>query len=307
VQHPIYNCAQSGCSGGYCNFDDQYGDGSHVSGRVYTDIFTIGSLQANISFGNIEDSSPNFEPSGVDGIWGLAWYTISDWNGTSAFQNVVNQLGLADRFSMCLVPDVPVMQLGGPTSDDGVQYTPVTQMTYYVVTMDTLSINGKALNVPNSIWNSGQPGCIVDSGTTLMLIPTAAYTKLFAAFQALCSTTNLPGVCGVAINKSIFGNGGASVCAKMTQAQIKSFPEVAVTLDQTQPLAITGSQYLVEIQPGCWSMGIAASGNNGPTILGDVFMQGFMVVFDRTNMQVGFGDLSLCPTPMRNESIHITY
>lgn len=55
----------------------RYGDGSHVSGEVVTDIFTIGGLQANISFGMIRDSSANFEPTGVDGIWGLAWYVIS--------------------------------------------------------------------------------------------------------------------------------------------------------------------------------------------------------------------------------------
>jgi len=140
-----------------------------------------------------------------------------------------------------------------------------------------------------------------------MLIPTPAYTKLFVAFQALCTTTKLPGVCGVTINKSIFANGGASVCAKMTQDQINSFPSIAVSLDGTSPLPISGSDYLIETQDGCYSMGIAASGANGPTILGDIFMQGFLVVFDRTNMQVGFGDLSLCPTPNRNEAIHITY
>ncbi len=74
---PIYDCAQSGCNGKYCDFDDQYGDGSHVSGNVVTDVFTIGGLQANISFGSILNSSPSFEPTGVDGIWGLAWYVIS--------------------------------------------------------------------------------------------------------------------------------------------------------------------------------------------------------------------------------------
>jgi len=304
---PEYNCAQSGCSGGFCDFDDRYGDGSHVSGLVYTDVFTIGSLAANISFGNIEDSSPNFEPQGVDGIWGLAWYTISDWNGTSAFQNVVNQLGLADRFLMCLIPDVPVMQLGGPSSDDGIQYTPVIQQSYYVVTMESLSVAGTALNVPSSMWNDNAPGCIVDSGTTLMLIPTPVYPKLFQAFQAQCSQVNLPGVCGVTINKSIFANGGASVCAKMSQSQIDAFPAVGVTLDGTSDLVISGADYLMETQSGCYSMGIAASGATGPTILGDVFMQAFLVVFDRTNMQVGFGDVTNCPSPMRNETIHITY
>ncbi len=56
-----------------------------------------------------------------------------DWNGTSAFQNVVNQLGLLDRFSICLT-DQPVLQLGGPTSDDGFTWTPVIQKSYYVGT-----------------------------------------------------------------------------------------------------------------------------------------------------------------------------
>ena len=27
---------------GYCDFDDQYGDGSHVAGQVITDVFNLG-------------------------------------------------------------------------------------------------------------------------------------------------------------------------------------------------------------------------------------------------------------------------
>jgi hypothetical protein len=36
--------------------------------------------------------------------------------------------------------------------------------------------------------------------------------------------------------------------------------------------------------------------NGGGTIMGDVFMQAFAVVFDRTNMKVGFGSLDNCPS-----------
>jgi hypothetical protein len=36
--------------------------------------------------------------------------------------------------------------------------------------------------------------------------------------------------------------------------------------------------------------------SGGGTIMGDVFMQNFAVVFDRTNMKVGFGELNNCPS-----------
>jgi len=291
---PIYNCAQSGCSGQYCNFDDQYGDGSHVSGQVVTDIFNIGGLQANISFGMIKDSSKNFEPTGVDGIWGLAWYVISDWNGTSAFQNVVNQLGLPDRFMMCLTPDSPLMQLGGPSSDNGFSWTKVIQKSYYVVQFNDLQVDGKSLGIDPSVYNS-DPGAIVDSGTTLFIIPMKAFTAMYTAFKAMCSSVSLKGVCGMSQSQSIFAQGGASQCAKMSSDDIAQFPNITVLLDGVIPLSIGGAQYLFPLSEGCYSMGVVGDSGGG-TIMGDVFMQAFAVVFDRTNMKVGFGNLDNCPS-----------
>jgi len=37
------------------------------------------------------------------------------------------------------------------------------------------------------------------------------------------------------------------------------------------------------------------SGTNGLTLLGDIFMQHWHVVFDRMNHRIGFGDLNTCP------------
>jgi len=296
---PIYDCAASGCNVQYCDFDDQYGDGSHVSGFVVTDVFALGgSLHANISFGNIEDSSKNFEPSGVDGIWGLGWYTISDWNGTSAFQNVVNQLGLPDRFSMCLTASNPTLTLGGPSTNSGFTWTPVIQKGYYTVQFEDLLVSGTSLGIDEKVYNS-KPGAIVDSGTTLFLIPTSAYSAMFTAFNKVCSKTSLPGVCGKSMSSSIFASGGASTCAKMTSSDIANFPTVTVQLQGAQALTISGGDYLIELSSGCYSMGIGSI--SGGTIIGDIFMQAFEVVFDRTNLQVGFGTLSNCPSVDRSK------
>jgi len=292
-KNDLYNCAQSGCSGSYCDFDDRYGDGSHVSGQVITDVFTIGNLKANISFGMIEDSSQNFEPPGVDGIWGLAWYTISDWNGTSAFQNVVNQLGLLDRFAMCLT-DSPVLQLGGPTTDDGLTWSSVIQKSYYVVQMNDMQVDGRSLGVSSKYYNQ-DPGCIVDSGTTLLLVPSQAFSALYTAFMALCKSVSLKGVCGMSESSSIFGSGGATNCANMEASDIAKFPNVTVLLQGAEPLSISGQDYLLPVKSGCYTLGIVDGQTNG-VILGDVFIQRFFTVFDRTNMRVGFGDLSLCPS-----------
>jgi hypothetical protein len=112
---------------------------------------------------------------------------FADWNGTSAFQNVVNQLGLPDRFSMCLTSNNPTMTLGGPSSSSGFTWydllcsclaslpaaprTPVIQKGYYTVQFEDLLVSGTSLGVSEKVYNS-KPGAIVDSGTTLFLIPT---------------------------------------------------------------------------------------------------------------------------------------
>ena len=85
-------------------------------------------------------------------------------------------------------------------------------------------------------------------GTTLFILPNAAYAALYNSFNALCSKISLKVhthihrqtrilrlfFCRVSAvfryPQSIFANGGASTCAQMSQSDIDAFPKISVLL-----------------------------------------------------------------------------
>lgn len=173
----------------------------------------------------------------------------------------------------------------GSSIPSGIQWTPVTKKLWFVVTMNDFKVGTSSLGYGSSAYADA----IVDSGTTLFLMPNSPFNTMKQKFQGICSVTNLVGVCGVAPGKSLFDG----ECYKMTPAQINAFPSVSVSLAGVSPLTLQPSDYLLD-QQGYKCLGIQNSGGSG-TILGDVFMQKFNVFFDMGQNRVGFAPLSTCP------------
>jgi len=270
----------------YCSFTDVYGDGSTVSGPVGTDVFKVGNLSSTVRFGFIENSNTNFEPTGVDGIWGLAYGTLSSWAGTPPFEVLVNDLKLNNSFAMCLGESGGELELGVDYSKDpAFQWTKITDELWYVVKMSDIKVDKKSLQFTNS---SAFQYTIVDSGTTLLIVPEIVFTNLQLAFLDKCTLKHLPGVCGVLSGLGLFDG----YCFAMTEHQRNSFPSLTFELDGVS-LTIYPEDYLAP-QQEYWCLGIASGGPNGFTILGDVVMQRFKTVFDIKNSKIGFGDISLC-------------
>lgn len=96
------------------------------------------------------------------------------------------------------------------------QWTPITDKSWYVVDMEDMKVGGTSLGVPASVYNDGD--AIVDSGTTYFYIPTKAWEAFMDALTAMCSSTNLVGVCGVSYKDSIFDN----YCFEMTSAEVRA-------------------------------------------------------------------------------------
>lgn len=285
-----YMCDQKTCyDGAWCPFDDAYGDGSDVTGFVLEDTITLGGVgAASVSIGVIEHSSARFEPTGVDGIFGLATPATSAWASESPLIEWLQQNGLYKAFGMCLQSNGGSFSLGlNAHSNPDIIWTPTVknqgEIIYYPVSLTDLKLNGKSLGINSTLLN-GQYGALVDSGTTLMLFPSAVYSKIKASIQATCSSYKLPGVCGVAAGKSIFDG----YCYSMSAQDRARFPSLTLNVaGSSADLTVTNEQYLIAQNSTTsadvvWCFGIEGSppGEN-LTILGDTFMRAFFVVFDQ--------------------------
>jgi len=278
----------SSCNNNACGFYDQYGDGSHVGGYIVNDTFAFAGsdLKAIASFGSIEDASPNFEPTSVDGIFGLSWPTTSSWGGVSPMFDYMSQNNLYMGFSMCLKNSShgSSIQLGVDASSlHSVAWTPLFSDVYYAFDAEDILVNGKSLGVPARKIN-GEYGALVDSGTTLIILTDDVFSVFQSSVESLCSQYNLPGVCNAAPGQSLFDG----YCYPMSKSDIANFPKFAVKAKGiSTPLEIGPETYMVSNQ-GTECLGIAPGGGLGVTILGDTFMRNFAVLFDIEKKQVGF-------------------
>jgi len=279
-----------------CAFEDSYGSGASINGFVLTDFMAVGDYSGiTIDFGFIQVSQAGGDGSGlehppVDGIWGLAGQDLSGWFGAPAMDSIVGQLGLVNMFSMCLVSGSAVMSIGiDYTSDGQFTWVDMTGSTYYPVDMTDLWVGSSSLGYGSSTYNSGPPGngAIVDSGTTLLLIPPSAFTAFQDTLTGMCP--GLHGICDVSAGATLFdGN-----CYTFTQLQLNAYPDVTVYIDGA-PYVLTADAYIYPFQ-SYRCMGIANGISGYGAILGDVFMQNYHVAFDRVNSRVGFAPLSTCP------------
>jgi hypothetical protein len=275
-----------------CGFDDGYGDGSDVTGFVLEDNFTFVGLDqsAVVTMGSIQHSTSNFEPLKVDGIFGLAYPSTSAWGAKSPLIEFMSQNGYYLGFSMCLHNDSgSSLTIGlNAHSNPNIYWSPRVAQAYYSVKLEQVLVGGKALSVSQKTIN-GKYGALVDSGTTLIILPNPVFSALKAAFQAVCSSYKLPGVCGVSDKNSIF-NGK---CFDMTEDDKNHFPDFGVKVAGIDQVQTIGSiKYLVH-QGNQICLGIAASDSD--MILGDTFMRGFYIVFDQASNSVGFAQQTECP------------
>jgi len=283
---------QCTCSAGVCTINDQYGGGEDVKSTVYSDSVSWSSLSATTRFGAITSESPagTSFPAGVDGILGMAYQALSAANNPTFFDSLVAAGEVDNVFSLCISDQGGEVTLGGidyTKFSGNIAYTDITLEAWYCVSMEDLLVNGKSVGVDSSVYNKYHT--IVDSGTTLFYIPQRAYNAMMTLMKANCSSQSLKGICD--------NDSGFLACqsgVSLTQSQIDEYPSLTVSLDNNVELTIDGNDYLVPVGGGEYCFGIQAGSTQFPTILGDVVIQNFYVVFDRQNSQIGFAELTSC-------------
>ena len=138
-------------------FSLKYGDGSTVSGEVFSDTVSIGGLTAsNQSVGAAKQYSDGFGSAHFppDGLMGMAFEQISEYKAPPVFQTLVKekQVGSAE-FGFTLLESGSELYLGGvdksKVSGD-LTYTAVTTPGYWQIKFGGVKMAGGSGNGTSS-------------------------------------------------------------------------------------------------------------------------------------------------------------
>jgi len=262
-------------------FNIAYGSGP-VAGVYSSDTVTMGNVVVpHFTFAevdNVKGLGTMWLVGKLDGICGMGWDDISVDHVETPLRALVNSGKLAEpvfAFYLGSGGATGELVLGGVDADHyegDFAYTPVIDMVpgkkgYWTLAMDDIKMNGQSVTSCRK--------AIVDSGTSLLAVPTADMTKIAAAVGAKPLGPVAP------LNKeyTFDCNGTAPDFDIIIGGN-------TYTLTKADYALKNGGQCLLGMQ----GMDIPAPA--GPLyILGDVFMRAHYVKFDEGNKRLGFAKL----------------
>ncbi|KAH8350590.1 hypothetical protein KR067_010158, partial [Drosophila pandora] len=278
ANHNKYNSAASSTFvANNTNFNIDYGSNSGgsvaLSGFLSQDTVTIAGLPIkNQVFAEITEEPENpFLNAPYDGLLGLAYSEISIGGVTPPFYNLIQQ-GLIKKPVFSIYPNRNgtsaitggELILGG--IDSGLfrgclTYVPVSAQGYWQFTMGSADING------TNFCNKCE--AILDVGTSLMVIPQNALTKVNQILEVL----NPKETNGVFLVD----------CAK-----IPNFPDIIFNIGR-KDFPLKSSDYVLRYGNTCVSSFTSLEGLDF-IILGEPFMGAYYTVYD-----LGYNMLGLAP------------
>ncbi|KAL2461648.1 Protein ASPARTIC PROTEASE IN GUARD CELL 1 [Abeliophyllum distichum] len=186
----------SACRTDTCLYQVSYGDGSYTVGDFVTETVSFGTSGsvANVAVGCGHDNEGLFV--GAAGLLGLGGGSLS----------LPSQIK-ATSFSYCLVDrdanSASTLEFNSARPGDSV-IAPLLKNsrmgTFFYVGLTGLSVGGQMLEIPTSTFeidSDGRGGIIVDSGTAVTRLQTAAYNSLRDAFVK--QSQNLPSTSGFSL------------------------------------------------------------------------------------------------------------
>lgn len=280
-------------------------------GEIYQDNVSLDpSMAVPLKFGAMTSQSQFFEPTqcqihsgGVQGIVGFG-PTASAFPGTNGFFDIyAGTEMIPDLFAMSLCDTGGTLWLGG---FDGTAVAAPPQWTammpgqfsleYYLIDFESMTIGTTNIQIANG---SGIDS-LVDTGTSIFVVPTMAYQTITSAVEATPYFQTAFG----ANASSLFANSDAVSCAQIsaTKADLDAnLPPLTLTFG-TGASAITinakaTDSYLYSAGNQQWCSGIAGfdMGGGPPATLGAPILKSNVVIWDRGNQRIGFAPHADCP------------
>ncbi|OAA50794.1 Peptidase aspartic [Beauveria brongniartii RCEF 3172] len=261
-----------------------YGSGQ-FSGEEYVDKVTFAGL--TVKSQSIGSASNAVGFNGVDGIFGLGPVGLT--------QNTVSNAATVPTFldNLYKQGSIPSEVLGvyfkpeagSDTNDNngeltlgGVDSTKYTGTLNYVPTLKSgtaaayWGVSIASFNYGSTVLASGSTG-IVDTGTTLIYIPSAAYSKYLSASGGRTDTST----------------GLVSYTTKPTGNFSIKIGTITYTLTPAQYLIPTSQYGFFGLSSSKYYSWIANGGTGSVnTIIGQKFLENYYSVYDTTNARIGF-------------------
>jgi hypothetical protein len=292
----------------------QYGDGSQWSGTTVSDLIQVppatppvrtifAQIEAQKSFFHSVDCSGNaVSTSPSQGILGLGPPDLLSADTQDFVAQFATASGLPAVFSVQLCPlGKGHLWLGGfdPSYVSAApQYTPIPAGSqYWEVGVTTLSLQGTLL--------LSSTAAVLDTGTTINLLPKSAYQGVLSAFQ---SNAAFAGIFGSSGFQDIFVNGDCDaplggqtrqeINAQLPVTQI-AIPAEDGSGDFTLDVPATGLALMALVIGGqtLYCSGVRDStglGFGDRALLGDVFLSTYVTVFDSARGRVGLAPETQC-------------
>ncbi|XP_059635960.1 protein ASPARTIC PROTEASE IN GUARD CELL 2-like [Cornus florida] len=270
----------AGCHSGRCRYEVSYGDGSYTIGTLALETITLGDTGVqNVAIGCGHRNRGMFV--GAAGLLGLG-------GGSMSF---VGQLGgqTGGAFSYCLVTrgtgSFGSLLFGHESLPVGATWVPLLRNprapSFYYIGLAGLGVGGIRVPIPEDVFQltqTGQGGVVMDTGTAVTRLPTAAYEAFRNTF--ITETTSLPRAPGVSIFDTCYDlNGFVSV----------RVPTISFYFLGGPILTLPARNFLIPVnERGTFCFAFAPS-TSGLSIMGNIQQEGIQISFDGANGFVGFG------------------
>ncbi|XP_059656177.1 protein ASPARTIC PROTEASE IN GUARD CELL 2-like [Cornus florida] len=271
----------AGCNAGRCRYEVSYGDGSYTKGTLALETLTFGrTVIGNVVIGCGHRNRGMF--TGAAGLLGLG-------GGSMSF---VGQLGgqTGGAFSYCLVSrgtgSSGSLVFGRGALPMGAAWVPLLRNprapSFYYIGLSGLGVGGIRVPIPEDVFRLtelGDGGVVMDTGTAVSRLPTAAYEAFRDAF--ITETASLPRTSsGISIFDTCYDlNGFVSV----------RVPTVSFYFSGGPILTLPARNFLIPVdEVGTFCLAFAPS-PTGLSIIGNIQQEGIQISFDGSNGFLGFG------------------
>lgn len=266
-----------------CAYQIMYGDNSYSIGDLARETIRFGSSKnkkvklKKTVIGCGHDNAGTFSGDRESGIVGLGGGKLS----------LISQMGssIGGKFSYCLAPlvqqstNIPKSKINfgtsGLVSGVDVVTTPLAQKlpaTYYFLTLESISVGKKRLDLRNMSFSFGEGNIILDSGTVLTLLSPEIYVKLETMVKG---AIKLPTVADP--------TGSLNLCYK--SLSMEKIPIITMHFTGADVKLGPWNTFVVTSES---SICFAFAGTYGAQIYGNIAQMNFLVGYNLISKRVSF-------------------